>query len=181
MPGVLGPDDLGQLTLVLSSIKCLNLNPIMFGVLGPDDLGQLTLVLSSIKCLNLNPIMPGVLRPNDLGQLTLVLSSIKCLNLNPIMLGVLGLDDLGQLTLILSFFKYFNLHLSMLLKILIWVSCIYCYPIIIEYAYSIYALTQVLNLFSWTYLIICSICLVQSYILFKLKEDGIRTVFHYLS
>ena len=28
---------------VLSSTKCLNLNPIMPGVLGPDDLGQLTL------------------------------------------------------------------------------------------------------------------------------------------
>ena len=146
--------------LFLSSIKCLNLNPIMPGVLGPDDLGQLTLFLSSIKCLNLNPIMPGVFGPGDLGQLTLFLSSIKCLNLNSIMTEVLGPDDLGQLTLILSFFKYLNLNLSILLKIPILVSCIYCYPVTIEDAYSIYALTQVLNLFSWTYLIICSICLV---------------------
>ena len=47
MPGVLGPDDLGWLTLVLNSFKCLNLNSIMIGVLGPDDLGWLTLVLNS--------------------------------------------------------------------------------------------------------------------------------------
>ena len=47
MPGILGPDDLGWLTLVLSSFKCLNLNSIMHGVLGPDDLGWLTLALSS--------------------------------------------------------------------------------------------------------------------------------------
>ena len=46
MIGVLGPDDLGWLTLVLSSFMCLNLNSIMTGVLGPDDLGWLTLVLS---------------------------------------------------------------------------------------------------------------------------------------
>ena len=39
MPGVLGPDDLGWLTLFPSSTKCLNLNLIMPGVLGPDDLG----------------------------------------------------------------------------------------------------------------------------------------------
>ena len=120
----------------------------MPGVLGPDDLGQLTLSLSSIKCLNLNPIMPRVLGPDGLGQLTLFLSSIKCLNLNSIMTEVLGLDDLGQLTLILSFFKYLNLNLSILLKIPIWVSRIYCYPVTIEDAYSIYALTQVLNFFS---------------------------------
>ena len=37
-----------------SSIKCLNLNPIMTGVLGPNDLGQLALVLSFFKYLNLN-------------------------------------------------------------------------------------------------------------------------------
>ena len=53
MPGVLGPNDLDQLTLFPSSTKCLNLNPIMTGVLGPDDLGQLTLVLSFFKYLNL--------------------------------------------------------------------------------------------------------------------------------
>ena len=45
MSGVLGPDDLGWLTLVPSSLECLNLNPIMIGVLEPDDLGQLKLTL----------------------------------------------------------------------------------------------------------------------------------------
>ena len=60
---------------------------------------------------------------------------------------VLGPDDLGKLVLILSFFKYLNLNLNILLKIPIRVYCIYCYPVTIEYAYSIYALTQVLNLF----------------------------------
>ena len=45
MLGVLGLDDLGWLTLVLSAFKCLNLNPIMIGVLEPDDLGQLKLTL----------------------------------------------------------------------------------------------------------------------------------------
>ena len=84
--------------------KCLDLNPIMHGVLGPDDLGWLTLVRSSFQCLNLNSIMPKVLGPNDLGWLTLVLSSFKCLNLNSIMHGVLGPDDLGWLTLVLSSF-----------------------------------------------------------------------------
>ena len=54
MTGVLGPNDLGWLTLVLNSFKCLNLNSIMPGLLGPDDLGWLTLTLSSLKCLNLN-------------------------------------------------------------------------------------------------------------------------------
>ena len=39
MPGVLEPDDLGWLTLVLSTFKYLNLNLIMAGVLGLDDLG----------------------------------------------------------------------------------------------------------------------------------------------
>ena len=48
----------------------------------------------------------------------------------------------------ISFFKYLNLNLSILLKIPIWVSCIYCYLVTIEDAYSIYALTQVLNFFS---------------------------------
>ena len=66
MHGVLGLDDLGWLTLVLSSFKCLNLNSIMHGVLGPDDLGRLTLVLSSFKCLNLNSIMPRLV--NTLSQ-----------------------------------------------------------------------------------------------------------------
>ena len=67
---------------IFGSIKCLNLNSIMPGVLGPDDLSQLTLVPNSIKCLNLNSIMPGVLEPDDLSQLTLVPNSIKYLNLN---------------------------------------------------------------------------------------------------
>ena len=120
----------------------------MHGVLGPNDLGQLTLFLSSIKCLKLNPIMPGVFGPDDLGQLTLFPSSIECLNLNPIMTGALGPDDLGQLTLIISFFKYLNLSLSILLKVPIWVSYIYCYLVTIEDAYLVHALTQVLDLFS---------------------------------
>ena len=47
MPEVLGPDDLGWLTLVLSAFKCLNLNLIIPGVLGPDDLGWLALIPSS--------------------------------------------------------------------------------------------------------------------------------------
>ena len=38
----------------------------MLGVFEPDDLGWLTLVLSSFKCLNLNSFMPGVLGPDDL-------------------------------------------------------------------------------------------------------------------
>ena len=80
--------------LSLSTFKCLNLNPIMPGVLGLDDLGWLTLVRSSFKCLNLNPIMPGVLGPDDLGWLILIHSSFKCLNLNSIMPEVLELDDL---------------------------------------------------------------------------------------
>ena len=46
----------------------------MPGVLRPDDLRWLTLILSSFKCLNLNSIMPGILRPDDLGWLTLILS-----------------------------------------------------------------------------------------------------------
>ena len=54
MLGVLGLDDLGWLTFFPSSIKCLNLNPIMTEVLGPDDLDQLTLVLSFFKYLNLS-------------------------------------------------------------------------------------------------------------------------------
>ena len=92
--------------------------------------------------------MHGVLRPDDLGQLTLFPSSTKCLNLNPIMTGVLGPDDLSQLTLVLSFFKYLNLSLSVLLKVPIWVSYIYCYLVTIEDAYLVHALTQVLDLFS---------------------------------
>ena len=112
MPGVLRPDDLGQLTLVLNPIKCLNLNSIMLGVLGPDDLGWLALVLNSFKCLNLNSIMTEVFEPGNLGQLTLTL----------------------------SFFKYLNLNLSVLHKIPIWVNYTYCYPVIFEDAYPIYAL-----------------------------------------
>ena len=111
----------------------------MTGVLRPDDLGQLTLVLSFFKCLNLNSIMIGVLEPNDLGQLTFVLSSFKCLNLNSIMTEVLEPSDFGQLTLTLSFFKYLNLNLSVLRKTPIWVNYSYCYPVIFEEAYSIYA------------------------------------------
>ena len=52
MPEVLGPDDLGQLTLTPSSLKCSNLNPIIPEVLELDDLGWLTLIRSSLKCLN---------------------------------------------------------------------------------------------------------------------------------
>ena len=55
--------------------------------------------------------------------------------------GILGPDDLGKLALILSFFKYLNLNLNILLKIPIRVYCIYGYPVTIEDAYSIYALT----------------------------------------
>ena len=65
MPKVPGPDDLGWLTLVLNSFKCLNLNSIR-QVLGPDDLGWLTLVLNPFKCLNLNSIMTDVFGPSDL-------------------------------------------------------------------------------------------------------------------
>ena len=112
----------------------------MPGVLGPDDLGWLTLVLSTFKYLNLNPIMTGVLGPDDLGRLTLVLSSFKCLNLNSIITGVLGLDDLGWLALTLSFFRYSNLNLSVLLKIPIWVNYTYCHPVTFKDTYSTYAL-----------------------------------------
>ena len=52
--------------LPFSSLKCLNLNPVMPEILGPDDLGWLTLIHSSLKCLNLNSIMPEVLGPDDL-------------------------------------------------------------------------------------------------------------------
>ena len=38
MPEVLRPDDLGYLALIRSSLKCLNLNPIMLEILRPDDL-----------------------------------------------------------------------------------------------------------------------------------------------
>ena len=112
----------------------------MPGVLGPDDLSQFTLVLSSFKCLNLNSIMIGILRPDDLGWLTLVLNYFKCLNLNSIMTEVFEPGDLGQLTLTLSFFKYLNLNLSVLHKIPIWVNYTYCYPITFEDAYPIYVL-----------------------------------------
>ena len=60
MPGVFGPDDLGQLTLVLNSFKCLNLNSIMTEIFGPGDLGLLTLTLSFFKYLNLN--LSGLLK-----------------------------------------------------------------------------------------------------------------------
>ena len=71
--------------------------------------------------------------------------------------GILGPDDLDKLALILSFFKYLNLSLNISLEIPIRAYCIYCYPITTEDTYSIYVLTHVLNLFGWTYLIICSI------------------------
>ena len=112
----------------------------MPGVLGLDDLGQLTLVISSIKCLNLNSIMTGVLGPDDLGWLTLVLNSFKCLNLNSTMTEVFELGDLVQLTFTLSFFKYLNLNLSILLEIPIWVNYTYCYPVTFEDAYVTFAL-----------------------------------------
>ena len=53
--------------LPFSSLKCLNLNPIMPKVLGSYDLGYLTLIRNSLKYLNLNPIMPKVFGPDDLG------------------------------------------------------------------------------------------------------------------
>ena len=53
MTEVLGPDGLGYLTLIPSSLKCLNLNLIMTEVLGLDDLGYLTLIRSLRKSLNL--------------------------------------------------------------------------------------------------------------------------------
>ena len=72
--------------------------------------------------------------------------------------GVLGSDNLDKLAFILGFFKYLNLNLNISLEIPIRVCCIYCYPVTTEDTYSIYVLTQILNLFGWTYLIICSIC-----------------------
>ena len=42
MPEVLGPDDLGYLTLNYSSYKCLNLNSITLEILGPNDMNWLT-------------------------------------------------------------------------------------------------------------------------------------------
>ena len=72
--------------------------------------------------------------------------------------SVLGPDDLDKLALILSFCKYLSLNLNISLEIPIRVYCIYCYPVTTEDTYSIYVLTQILNPFGWTYLIICSIC-----------------------
>ena len=72
--------------------------------------------------------------------------------------GVLGSDDLDKLAFILGFFKYLKLNLNILLEIPIRVCCIYCYPVTTDNTYSIYLLTKILNLFSWTYFIICSIC-----------------------
>ena len=92
--------------LLFNSYKCLNLNSIMPEVLGPNGLGQLTLIRSLHKCLNLNSIMPEILGPDDLGQLTLIRNLHKCLNLNSIMPEVLGPDDLGQLTLICSSYVF---------------------------------------------------------------------------
>ena len=80
MPRVLGPDDLGWLTLVLSSFKSLNLNSIMSGVLGPDDLSWLTLIRGSHKGLNLNLITPKVLERNDLSGLRSQCHAYRYLN-----------------------------------------------------------------------------------------------------
>ena len=60
------------------------------------------------------------------------------------MTGVLRSDDLGWLTFVLSSLKYLNLSLSILFKVPIRVSYIYCYLVTIEGAY----VTQVLDLFS---------------------------------
>ena len=84
--------------------------------------------------------MPGVLGSDDLDYLTLYRSSIKCLNLNPIMTGVLGPDDLGLLTLILSFFKYLNLSLSILFKVTVRISYIYCYYLKLPFGLVIFGL-----------------------------------------
>ena len=54
MTGVLRPDDLGWLTLILKFFTCLNLNSIMIEVFGPGDLGWLTLTLSFFRYSNLN-------------------------------------------------------------------------------------------------------------------------------
>ena len=54
MTGVLGPDDLGLLTLVLKFFTCLNLNSIMTEAFGPGDLGWLTLTLGFFRYSNLN-------------------------------------------------------------------------------------------------------------------------------
>ena len=54
MYGVLRPDDLGWLTLILKFFTCLNLNSIMIEVFGPGDLGWLTLTLSFFRYSNLN-------------------------------------------------------------------------------------------------------------------------------
>ena len=69
--------------------------------------------------------------------------------------SVLGPDDLDKLALILSFCKYVSLNFNISLEIPIRVYCIYYTT---ERTYSIYVLTHVLNLFGWTYLIICSMC-----------------------
>ena len=60
---------------------------------------------------------------------------------------VLEPDDLDKLAFILSFFKYLNLNLSILFKVPIRVSYIYCYLVNIEDAYLVHVLTQVLDLF----------------------------------
>ena len=52
MPEVLGPDDLGWLTLICSSYKCLNLNSITPKVLGPNDMNWLTPRYHSYRDLN---------------------------------------------------------------------------------------------------------------------------------
>ena len=54
MTRVLGPDDLGWLTLVLKFFTCLNLNSIMTEAFGPGDLGWLILTLSFFRYSNLN-------------------------------------------------------------------------------------------------------------------------------
>ena len=52
----------------------------MSEVLGPDDLGWLTLIRSSYKCLNLNSIMPKVLKLNDLNRLASQWHAYRYLN-----------------------------------------------------------------------------------------------------
>ena len=52
MPEVLGPDDLGLLTLIRRSHNCLNLNSIMPKVLGPNDMNWLTPHCHAYRYLN---------------------------------------------------------------------------------------------------------------------------------
>ena len=58
------------------------------------------------------------------------------------MIGVLGPDDLGQLTLVLSSLKHLNLSLSILFKVPIRVSYIYCYLVTMKDVYLVRTWTQ---------------------------------------